>query len=113
MTETATHRPTEEIKTMRVPLGSLEDLYEDFFQVANDNKWTDGLPVIPPTPKRVAEFLATLDRDPDEVMFIMPPRKGPCTLRAIAANAVMAGCLPEYFRIHPPFLQTRGYRHGH
>ena len=97
MTETATHRPTEEIKTMRVPLGSLEDLYEDFFAIANDNKWTDGLPVIPPTPKRVAEFLATLDRDPDEVMFIMPPRKGPCTLRAIAANAVMAGCLPEYF----------------
>ena len=96
MTQTI-DEPTEEAKIIRVPLGSVEDVYEEFYQLACDEKWTDGLPVIPPTPKRIEEFLATLARDPDEVMFIMPPRKGPCTLRGIAANAVMAGCMPEYF----------------
>jgi hypothetical protein len=77
---------------------SAADPFDDFFKEAYENKWTDGLPVVPPTPERIEKFLATMnDRDPDEIMFIMPPRCGPCSLRIIAANAVMAGCLPEYF----------------
>jgi hypothetical protein len=89
--------PQANIKLVDVHVRRTEDIGEDFYRYAYENKWTDGLPVIPPTPKRVAEMLATVDGDPDEVMFIMPPRSGPCTLRGIAANAVMAGCLPEYF----------------
>jgi|SRR5579872_152526 hypothetical protein len=84
-------------KTVDVPISSAENPYDDFFQYALDNHWTDGLPVIPPTPERIERFLATVARDPDEAFYIMPPRKGPCTVRGIAANAVMAGCLPEYF----------------
>ncbi|OGA39615.1 MAG: hypothetical protein A3G24_25340 [Betaproteobacteria bacterium RIFCSPLOWO2_12_FULL_62_13] len=83
--------------TVRVPVTSVDDPYGDFFHVAYENRWTDGLPVIPPTPERIGRFLATVDRDPDEVIAVMPPRKGPASLRGIAANAVMAGCLPEYF----------------
>jgi hypothetical protein len=84
-------------KIIEIPVRLNEDRYEQFYNYASDHKRTDGLPVIPPTPQRVEELLATVEGDPDEVLYVMPPRRGPCTLRGIAANAVMAGCLPEYF----------------
>jgi len=80
-------------------VGSAADPCADFFAAAYENEWTDGLPVIPPTPERIAPFLATVDRDPDQVVAVMPPRDGPATVRGIAANAVMAGCLPQYFPV--------------
>lgn len=86
-------------KTVRVPVTSVDDPYGDFFTAACENEWTDGLPVIPPTPERIEKFLATVDRDPDEIIAVMPPRQGPASVRSIAANAVMAGCLPEYFPV--------------
>lgn len=84
-------------ETLDVAVGSIDDPYADFFAVACENRWTDGLPVIPPTPERLAPFLAAVDRDPNDVVAVMPPRHGPATVSGIAANAVMAGCLPEYF----------------
>jgi hypothetical protein len=60
--------------------------------------WTDGLPVIPPTPRRVDTMLAVLG-DPDEVVASMPPSGAPVTNRALAANAVMAGCLPGHLPV--------------
>lgn len=86
-------------QTVSLSVGSDDDPHSDFFSLATENGWTDGLPVIPPTPERVDTFLATVDRDPDSVVAVMPPRHGPATLRGIAANAVMAGCLPEYFPV--------------
>lgn len=86
-------------RTVSVPVESVDDPYGDFFAAAYANQWTDGLPVIPPTPQRVEAFLATVDRDPDQVVAVMPPRQGPASIRGIAANAVMAGCLPEYFPV--------------
>ncbi|MBI4334987.1 MAG: hypothetical protein HY673_27355 [Chloroflexi bacterium] len=61
--------------------------------------WTDGLPVVPPTPPRVRAMLDTVDRDPKENLGKMPPREGNATIEKIAVNAVMAGCLPEYFPV--------------
>src|SRR5689334_4846626 len=86
-------------QTVSVSVGSDEDPYSDFFSAAAQNGWTDGLPVIPPTPERVDASLSTVDRDPASVVAIMPPRHGAATVRGIAANAVMAGCLPEYFSV--------------
>lgn len=86
-------------ETVKVPVQSIDDPYADFFAAAYENQWTDGLPVIPPTPGRIEPFLATVERDPDQVIAVMPPRRGPATVRGIAANAVMAGCLPEYFPV--------------
>ncbi len=86
-------------KTVRVPVNSVDDPCGDFFTAACENRWTDGLPVIPPSPERIRRLLATVDRDPDEVVAVMPPRQGPALIRIIAANAVMAGCLPEYFPV--------------
>ena len=59
--------------------------------------WTDGLPVLPPTPERCEAMLA--GRDPNEVAAIVEPRLGRATLGKIAANAVMAGCEPSHFPV--------------
>ena len=58
--------------------------------------WTDGLPVVPPTLKRVRDFLDYVGRPADEVVGSLPERRREVTVNKIAANAVMAGCLPEY-----------------
>ena len=58
--------------------------------------WTDGLPVIPPTEERVAAFLAQLKRGRDEMVGMVPERRRRVTVEQVVANAVMAGCLPEY-----------------
>jgi hypothetical protein len=60
--------------------------------------WTDGLPVIPPTVRRVDAMLAVLG-DPDDVIASMPPSGAPVTNRALAANAVLAGCLPDHLPV--------------
>ena len=59
--------------------------------------WTDGLPIVPPTESAVRDFLDTIDRDPRELVGVLPPRQGEATVERIAVNAVMAGCRPEYF----------------
>lgn len=64
-----------------------------------ENGWTDGLPVVPPTTERVTDFLRVVDYDPDYEFGPVPPRSGMATTETIAANAVMAGCKPEYFPV--------------
>ncbi len=61
--------------------------------------WTDGLPVVPPTVQRVEEFLAVGQRPADEVIGGLPERRREVTVGKVAANAVMAGCQPEYFPV--------------
>lgn len=58
--------------------------------------WGDGLPLVPPTAERVAAMLRAGggDGEPDEVVAVLPPRHGQATRRAIAVNAVLAGCEP-------------------
>ena len=61
--------------------------------------WTDGLPIVPPTPERVAQMLAGSDLERATSLGAMPPRWGEATIAKIAVNAVMAGCKPEYFPV--------------
>lgn len=61
--------------------------------------WTDGLPVVPPTPTQVQAMLASVPRDPQEVVACIPPRQGLATVERIAVNAVMAGCLPGHLPV--------------
>jgi hypothetical protein len=60
---------------------------------------TDGLPVVPPTQARVARMIGHNHVDADAVVAVMPPGYGEATWRAIAINAVMAGCLPEHLPV--------------
>jgi hypothetical protein len=68
---------------------------EDYFE----RGWTDGLPVVPPSEELVARMLAGTPRGPQEVLGPVPPRMGLATVEAVAVNAVMAGCKPEYLPV--------------
>ena len=61
--------------------------------------WTDGLPVVPPTPERVRRMLQGTRRKPEEVIARVPPDFAPCTVEKAAINAVLAGCRPEYLPV--------------
>src|SRR5258707_1140565 len=61
--------------------------------------WTDGLHVVPHIREFVDEFLATTDRDPDEVLMVQAHLDRACTVQQAAINAVMAGCREEYFPV--------------
>ena len=59
--------------------------------------WTDGLPIVPPTLARVAEMVRWSALAGDSVLAELDPLKGQASVERVAANAVMAGCRPEYF----------------
>jgi hypothetical protein len=59
----------------------------------------DGLPLVPPTPERIERMLAPHRFDRNEVVAMLPPVFGEATWEAIARNAVMAGCRPEYLPV--------------
>jgi hypothetical protein len=61
--------------------------------------WSDGMPIIPPTRERVAEFLKYTDHHPHEEIAVLPPANLKATPWNIAVNGVMAGCRPEYMPI--------------
>ena len=74
----------------------------DTEQVSNDfylKNQTDGLPIIPPTRSRVDKFLKFSDLKPEEVIAVLPPKRGKATLEKIAINSVMAGCLPQFLPV--------------
>jgi len=70
-----------------------------FLELAFENGWTDGLPVMPPTPDRVEEMVATSGRPGDQLVGLVPPMMGKATIEKIAIQAVMAGCRPEYMPV--------------
>ena len=83
------------LRSRRVVLAVLEDEMEALF----DRGWTDGLPVVPPTPARVLRMVDGTTREPDEVVAVVPPDLVECTVEKIAVNAVLAGCRPEYLPV--------------
>ncbi len=80
------------LRARRVEVADAEDEIEAFF----DRGWTDGLPVVPPTEARVMRMLTGTNREPSEIVAIVPPDLVDVTVEKIAINAVMAGCKPEY-----------------
>jgi len=64
-----------------------------------DQGWTDGLPVVPPHVERVEAMLLHEGRPRETVIATHPATGLECTVHAAAVNAVMAGCLPEYFPV--------------
>ena len=75
--------------------GSLDEVNACFYE----RGWTDGLPVVPPTRERVEGLITGWPGEPDEEIAEVPPLMGVATVRAVAVNAVMAGCAPEYLPV--------------
>ena len=85
---------TDHAATVRIDedaLGTIDACYE--------RGWTDGLPVVPPEVGRVEAMLKMEGRPPETVIATHPTTGLSCSVLAAAANAVMAGCLPEYFPV--------------
>lgn len=59
----------------------------------------DGLPVVPPEAERVNAMLAMEGRPPETILALHPATGNECSIQSAAVNAVMAGCLPEYFPV--------------
>ncbi len=72
---------------------------DELQQLFRERGWTDGLPIVAPTPERVAAMLAGAWFGPDEVLGIEPVKVRLLTAEKVAINAVMAGCLPVDFPV--------------
>jgi hypothetical protein len=73
----------------------VDDAPEALIEAFAEREWSDGLPIVPPTPERVVAMLG--GRDPARSLGAMPPLWREATLEKLAVNAVMAGCRPAYF----------------
>jgi hypothetical protein len=69
---------------------------QEFF---HSRGWTDGLPVVPPTPDAVQACLDWVLMPADQLVGIEPVRERSITAEKLAVNAVMAGCLPMHFPV--------------
>lgn len=76
----------------------VEDVFaaQEFY---HSSGWTDGLPVVPPTPEAVAACLDWAGTAPNQLIGVEPVRERSITAEKLAINAVMAGCLPMHFPV--------------
>jgi hypothetical protein len=82
-----------------VDADSEDELQELFVR----NRWTDFLPIVPPTEERVEAMLAGTSHAPDEVVGRLQPTNyrelWEFDVEKVAVNAVMAGARPEYLPV--------------
>jgi hypothetical protein len=77
----------------------VSDSLQDANRALYEAGYTDGLPVIPPTPELVEAMYRPHELKGDQVLGRLAPRFGQARIDLIAANAVMAGCQPEHFPV--------------
>jgi hypothetical protein len=63
--------PAGLLQSKRYPIADPEEAVEFYFRQG----WTDGLPIVPPTPARVERLLTGTRRDPAELIGLIPPSK--------------------------------------
>jgi hypothetical protein len=83
------------LRARKIEIASGDDEFEFMF----DQGFSDGLPLVPPTPERVIRMLSGTSRDPQDIVAVLPPNLVETTVEKVAINAVMAGCKPEYFPV--------------
>jgi hypothetical protein len=86
-------------RTLRVSAEDYSSADEKFNQLFLENRWGDGLPLVPPTKEAVGWMLRGTNRSPDEVIGKVAVKDGMATIEKIAINAVMAGAKPEYLPV--------------
>jgi hypothetical protein len=86
----------------RLTLRAEQHRYADPAELVEDyhrRRWTDGLPIVPPTPEAVERFLQRGGLQPDAEVGTVESWGATITAEHVAINAVMAGCLPEYMPV--------------
>ncbi len=75
--------------------GTIDEIQNHF----REQRWSDGLPIVPPTFERVSEFMRYTDLAWNETVAVLPVAHRNTTAWHVAVNGVMAGCKPEYMPI--------------
>jgi hypothetical protein len=75
------------------------DDLDEINRLYRERRWTDGLPIVPPTVERVERMLRETRRSREEVIARVAPAFGAATVERIAINAVMAGCDAAYLPV--------------
>jgi hypothetical protein len=70
----------------------IEDDLDAINRLYRERRWSDGLPIVPPSVARVERMLAHTKRNRDEIVARVAPGYGAASVERIAINAVMAGC---------------------
>ncbi len=101
--EALTQKPIPMPVTKEAAEGTLIFNGRDYDEVSrNINKyflqhcWSDGLPLVPPTEEIVNQMLEGTGFPRDHLVGLVEPGGGRATIKKIAINAAMAGCLPQY-----------------
>ena len=76
-------------------LDAMEKMHQQFL----DQGWSDGFPLVPPTPQSVTKMLTGTHLRRETVLCELEPGNGIATVEKIAINAVMAGCRPEHMPV--------------
>ncbi len=99
----AEQNPSQPVREVYPPVVISADTYEaaveEFNQTFVENRWADGMALIPPTRAAVDWMLSGTSRSPDEVIGTVATKNGIATIEKIAINAVMAGAKPEYLPV--------------
>lgn len=85
--------------TLTSELHDVPDAVDDFLEEAERRGWGDGLPLVPPTERRVQDMLDFASGAPHDVIAVAEPSRADVTNEKVAINAVMAGCRPAYFPV--------------
>jgi hypothetical protein len=96
---------TPSAQTLRSTTYDLADAFDvnEFFQ---QQGWTDGLPIVPPTEEHVLACLEAAGLAPGAIVGVERVRQQPLTAEKVAINAVMAGCLPVYIPVVVAILRA-------
>ena len=85
----------------------LELVDDDAVQATfRDRGWTDGLPIVAPTPPRVEAMLDWSGYSADQVVGVERVKNRALTAQKVAINAVMAGCLAPDFPVVATAVQA-------
>lgn len=79
----------------RVFAGTIDGVNRFF----TEQRWSDGLPIIPPTVERVEEYLKYTDQPWDAVVGVLPIAYRETLVWHVAVNGVMSGCPPEFMPV--------------
>ncbi len=73
--------------------------FDDVNAAFEAHQWTDGLPIVPPTPEKVTAFLDMTPDPPDREIGVLLPAGRIATPHNVAVNGVMAGCEPKHMPV--------------
>lgn len=88
-----------EYPPITIEADSYEEAIEQFHRIFEENRYSDGLALYPPTREAVDYMLTGTNRSPDEIIGTIPVKNGEVTIEKIAINAVMARAAPEYLPV--------------